>query len=112
MSKPLQLTIYPWVDRWVDWNMEFLGKPMTGSSREYGYETPHGVWSGDEFPEKRLTDADMAAEFHKSTSDFMSAHSLHMLFEDAETEQKLSDARDWMFAMERFAILPHYDEVA
>lgn len=109
--KALDLTLYPYVYHEVDWARDINGEIIPGSYREYGYETPHGVWCGDEFPEKRLTDAELAAEFHKSTSDFYSASSMHMTFEDGETEQSLSDARDRMFAMERFATLPHYDEV-
>lgn len=60
--------------------------------------------------DKRLTDAELAAEFYKSVNDHYAANSMHMMFEDGETEQAMSDARDWMFCMERFATLPHYDE--
>lgn len=97
MSKPLELTVYPKLER-----------PRFG----YDIDPYREQWRRERnlIESKRLADAELAAEFHKSTSDFMSANSLHMLFEDAETEEKLNDARDWMFAMERFATLPQYDE--
>jgi hypothetical protein len=93
MSKPLELTVYE-----VD-------------PTEPSMVVVEGFWAYRPYdPAKRLTDAELAAEFWKSGSDHYAANSMHMMFEDDDTEQALSDSRDFMFAMERFATLPHYDE--
>ena len=113
MSKPLELTVYPWVDRWVDWTENFRGQTIHGSSREYGYETPRGVFCGDDFPEKRLTDAELAAELWFGTA--REGHAEAMGWRTGHAQDWINTNREEcriVAILERFATLPHYDEAA
>jgi len=97
MSRPLELTVYPKLERprrgedIMAYRSQFIDEQLIVQA-------------------KRLTDAELASEFHKSTADFQSSHSFYLLFEDEESEQRLDRARDWMFRMELFATLPNHDE--
>jgi len=116
MKRPLELTIYPYVDRWVEYTMVFLGKEVSGSSREYGYETPRGIFAGDEYPEKRLTDAELAAEYWRHNGDTdavcegLRVKTFGGLIANGLLAEDLMKAR--LATLERFATLPHYDEDA
>lgn len=114
MSKPLELHIYPKVDRWVEYTMEFLGKAVSGSSREYGYETPRGIFEGDEWPEKRLTDAELAAEYFAQDSQCRHEQWIETVRgdEDYTSAERAGQSRmyDRLNTLHRFATLPHYDE--
>lgn len=61
---------------------------------------------------KRLTDAELAAEFHRACYEFKVAHDMADLIPCPETWSDLDRDTGWMYAMDRFATLPHYDEVA
>jgi len=108
--KPLELTIYPKVDRWVDWTMEFLGKEVKGSSRECGYETPRGVFEGDEWPEKRLTDAELAAEWHKQDNHCGQKYEGYAIAHNGESLGSEEYEADKLRTTHRFATTAHYDE--
>lgn len=60
--------------------------------------------------DKRLTEAEMAAEFHRAIYFFMGSADLHSLFNDAKTEADLDRDTGWMYAMERIGIAPHAHE--
>lgn len=109
MSKPLELTVYP--KRRVPSGFVRVNGDGTHTELATDEWLIDGSWN--RFPrteDKRLTDSELASEFHKSTADFQSSHSFYLLFEDEESEQRLDRARDWMFRMELFATHPHYDE--
>lgn len=109
--KSLELTIYPFVDRWVDYTCDIGGRTVSGSSREYGYETPHGVWRGDEFEEKRLTDAELAAEYWRTGQDeaYITEGIIWKGICDGWSTSE-SAALHRSYVIRRFATLPHYDE--
>ena len=79
--------------------------PTADAYRVGGFYSPYALVATD----KRFTQAELAAEFYKAVSDFQSADSMDQIFEDAETKASLDRARDWMFWVERFNLLPHFD---
>lgn len=83
----------------------FEKHPDADAYRVGGFYSPYALVSRD----KRFSDAELAAEWHKSTADFMTADSMDQIFEDADTRAALDRARDWMFWVERFNLLPHFD---
>lgn len=60
--------------------------------------------------DKRLTDAELAAEFHRAVSAFHAANDMAELIPGPDTWADAERDRGWMYAMERFATLPHYDD--
>lgn len=103
MSKPLELVI------WIR-NENHPGASNVIYEHPSGLKAAGDILADSKIRRKRLTEAELASEFHKSTADFQSSHSFYLLFEDEESEQRLDRARDWMFRMELFATHPHYDE--
>jgi hypothetical protein len=100
--KPLELTIYPEVDRWVT--------TEHGGHRESGYETPTGVYDftffGPDLFDKRLTDPELAAELHQATLDIYRAK-VHF---EGDRAALRSEAIGRMQTVLRFAMAPHFDE--
>jgi hypothetical protein len=96
--KPLELVVWPKVDRWVK-------HPSGGGWREYGYETPTGVYDftlfGPDLFDKRLTDAELAAEVHSAVLD---------IYRSKVHGTPTTEALDRMAAMLRFAVNDHYDQ--
>lgn len=99
MSKPLELTVY--------------AKEPGRYGREATYHSPDGLWA---YPEshvdgyaaaKRLTDTELAAEWHANESEawlYLNRHPDHFKVDHAERLEEQESI------LRRFATLPHYDE--
>lgn len=59
---------------------------------------------------KRFADAEMAAEWHRSIHEFQSSNDLAEIMPNPETWCNAENARSWMYLMEHFITLPHFDE--
>jgi hypothetical protein len=108
--KPLELVVYPKVDRWVK-------HPHGGGWREFGYETPTGVWDftlfGPDLFDKRLTDAELAAEYHSWDSLCRREQWIETVQGDEYTERERRGQKrmyDRLNTIYRFATHPHHDE--
>jgi YHS domain-containing protein len=99
--KPLELTIFPKPERP---RFTYTGDHVSAMMRERKRERALIV-------AKRLTDAELAAEYHRATYYFRSSADMHSILENEETAVAMDRDLGWMYAMERFATLPHYDEV-
>jgi hypothetical protein len=93
--KPLELTVFE--------------KEPGLYGREDTYHSPDGLWAYPEShvdgyaAEKRLTDAELAAEHHRAKwTGLMHEHKWHSILSDKH--------RAMIATVERFATLPHYDE--
>ncbi|QDG65816.1 hypothetical protein NIBR502772_05945 [Pseudarthrobacter sp. NIBRBAC000502772] len=88
--KALELTIYPPIHR-----------PRYG----YGIDPYREQWKRERniIEAKRLTDAELAAEYWRSTWDAQSC------YHDGSDEDITATRKEYE-ALERFATLPHYDE--
>lgn len=70
--KPLELTVYPYVDRWEEVPVTTHWGTTTVHDRVMGYERPDGVYDfslfGPDLFEKRLTDAELSAEMWRQAA--------------------------------------------
>ena len=84
----------------------FEKHPHMDAYRVGGFYSPYALVSAD----KRFSDAELAAEWHRAVSAFQSANDMADLVPCPETWSDQERDRGWMYAVERFATLPHYDE--
>jgi hypothetical protein len=116
--KPLELVVYPKVDRWVE-RRALIGT-RTFRIQERGYELPTGVFEPDEvdlFFNKRLTDAELAAEYWNEqarAANALTGYAAASIVGDQEGEGAYSDKHDEhhrrLVIFRRFATHPHHDE--
>ena len=92
MSKPLELKVFPTF--WLS------GRIYSGSP---GYPTD----VDEAVAAKRLTDAELAAEWHANESEAWIMAARHPEHYDADRAYMLEDRES---ILRRFARLPHYDE--
>lgn len=93
MSKPLELTIY-----------------LRDEDGDYQHPVTQEWVPGGAVGSKRFADAELAAEWHRSVHEFQSSNDFAEMIPNPETWRDAERATEWMYLMESFSTLPHFDE--
>lgn len=104
MNEPLELTVYPLLDK-------------VGRRAERGYivnREPIESWYVDNYQifEKRLTPPELAAEYWRKNGDFESCAEGYTTANDGYTFAWEGVEASRLNTVRRFATCPHYDEAA